>query len=92
MPTGFLSIDPPDPADNVSVRAATIVLRGGAITFIGDLMFNDLSFPCQIGDDYSIRVVDTNDIGDSKPSEPLQGIVAIGSVPSQPGMPSLRFE
>ncbi len=92
--TGVLVLLPPDPADSVSVRTATVVLvlDGGATTLIVDLIGNTGTFPCRIGQDFSITVVDTNVFGDSPPSEPLKGIVGFGTIPTHPGGPGLRFE
>ncbi len=89
---GVLTILPPQPVDRVTVRTATVVLDGDATTVIVDPIGSVGTFPCRIGQDFSITVVDTNAFGDSSPSEPLRGVAGFETTPSWPGSPGLRFK
>ena len=83
---GTLSIDPAVAADNVTARSASVVLDGAAAILV-DLTAGPNTFPCLVGQSYSISDIDSNATGASLPSNVLTGTVAVapvGTVPTTP--------
>ncbi len=83
---GTLTIDPSVPADNVTARSASVVLDGGAPILV-DLTAGPNTFPCLVGQSYSISDIDSNAFGASLPGNILTGTVSVtsgGTVPATP--------
>lgn len=83
---GTLTIAPSVPADLVTGRMASVVLNTATPLFV-DLTTGTGTFPCLVGDAYSITDVDTNVTGASLPSIALVGTVSVpvvGTVPTTP--------
>ena len=82
--TGTLTIDSTLPADLVTGRKASVVLDSNPAIVV-DMMTGSGTFPCVVGQTYTISDIDTNVTGDSLPSNVLTGTVpAFGAVPATP--------
>lgn len=91
---GTLTIDPAVPADNVTARSASVILDGAPAILV-DLTAGPNTFPCLVGQAYSIIDIDSNAIGASLPSNVLTGTVSVtgpvGTVPTTPTGLSVSF-